>query len=628
MTQPTSDEGLAGQSLDEGGARTARWAFIRTESGSATVLLAATLVALAWANIGPDSYASLWHTHLSVRLGDSGVSLDLREWVNSGLMTLFFFVVGLEARREFDMGELRERRRLTLPLLAGLSGMAVPVSIYLAINAGESSVHGWGAAMSTDTAFALGMLALLGSRFPRRLHTFILTVAVVDDFVALVVIAVAYSDHIDVPALLVALAMLVVIVLVRTAKVRRGSAYGVLGVITWIAVLKSGVDPVVVGLVMGLLTFAYPASRIELERATGLFRSFREQPTPELERTARLGMAAALSPNERLQRMYHPWTGYVIVPLFALANAGITLDAGLVSRAFTSPVTLGILVGYVVGKPLGIIGTSALTTRLSRGRLRPPVGWGAVVGGGAIAGVGFTVSLLIATLAFEGERLDEAKVGVLSAVVCSFVVTWLVSVAIAAMPRPARSRALLGTAQSLVDLAVPVDPERDHIRGPIDAPVTLVEYGDFECPYCGLAEPVVRELLADFGDVRYVWRHLPLPDVHPRARLAAIAAEAAAEQGAFWEMLDHLLGNQDALKPGDLLAHAKALGLDVEEFRIALRTHRGADRVTEDEESADLSGVSGTPTFFVNGRRHHGPYDIDGLTAAVHAAKERALMDR
>ncbi|MGW1992997.1 Na+/H+ antiporter NhaA [Embleya sp. NPDC001921] len=628
MTQPTSDEGLSGQSLDEGGARTARWAFIRTESGSATVLLAATLAALAWANIDADSYTSLWHTHLSVRLGDSGVSLDLREWVNSGLMTLFFFVVGLEARREFDMGELRERRRLTLPLLAGLSGMAVPVLIYLAINAGESSAHGWGAAMSTDTAFALGMLALLGSRFPRRLHTFILTVAVVDDFVALVVIAVAYSDEIDMSALMIALALLVVIVLVRAAKVRRGSAYGVLGVITWVAVLKSGVDPVVVGLVMGLLTFAYPASRAELERATGLFRSFREQPTPELERTARLGMAAALSPNERLQRMYHPWTSYVIVPLFALANAGITLDAGLISRAFTSPVTLGILIGYVVGKPVGIIGMSALTTRLSGGRLRPPVGWGAVVGGGAIAGVGFTVSLLIATLAFEGERLEEAKVGVLSAVVCSFVVTWLVSLVIAALPRPARTRALLGTAQTLVDLAVPVDPERDHIRGPIDAPVTLVEYGDFECPFCGLAEPVVRELLADFGDVRYVWRHLPLPDVHPRARLAAIAAEAAAEQGAFWEMLDHLLQSQDALRPGDLVTHAETLGLDVEEFRIALRTHRGADRIAEDEESADLSGVSGTPTFFVNGRRHHGPYDIAGLTAAVHAAKERAFMDR
>lgn len=628
MTQPRNGGGLSGQSLDEGGARTARWAFIRTESGSATVLLVATLAALAWANIGADSYESLWHTHLSIRLGDSGVALDLREWVNSGLMTLFFFVVGLEARREFDLGELRERRRLTLPLLAGLSGMAVPVLIYLAINAGDSSVHGWGAAMSTDTAFALGMLALLGSRFPRRLHTFILTVAVVDDFVALVVIAVAYSDHIDVTPLLIALALLGLVLLVRGARIRRGAPYGVLGVITWVAVLKSGVDPVVVGLVFGLLTIAHPASRAELERATGLFRSFREQPTPELERTARRGMAAALSPNERLQRMYHPWTSYVIVPLFALANAGITLNGGLLSRAFASPITLGILFAYVLGKPIGIIGASALTTRLSGGRLRPPVGWGAVVGGGAIAGVGFTVSLLIATLAFEGEQLDEAKVGVLSAVVCSFVVTWLVSVVISALPRPARSRALLGTGQSLVDLAVPVDPDRDHIRGPIDAPVTLVEYGDFECPFCGRAEPVVRELLAGFGDVRYVWRHLPLPDVHPRARLAAIAAEAAADQGAFWEMMDHLLEHQDALKPSDLIEHARTLGLDVDEFRLALRTRQGADRVAEDEESADLSGVTGTPTFFVNGRRHYGPYDIAGLTAAVHAAKERALMDR
>ncbi|WP_346012011.1 Na+/H+ antiporter NhaA [Streptomyces sp. SID3343] len=627
MTQPTDAADLSGQTEDDRQGRGPRRAFIRTESGSAAVLLFAALAALAWANIGPGSYERVWQTLLSIRLGDHGVSLDLREWVNSGLMTLFFFVVGLEARREFDLGELRERRRLTLPLLAGISGMLVPVGIFLAVNAGHSSAHGWGAAMSTDTAFALGMLAMLGSRFPKRLHTFILTVAVVDDFVALVVIAVAYSEHIEPVALLVACGLLAALLLVRAGKVRHGAPYAVIGVAAWVAMLESGVDPVVVGLSMGLLTYAYPASRGDLERATGLFRSFREQPTPELERSARLGIAAALSPNERLQRMYHPWTSYLIVPLFALANAGITIDAGLLSRAFTSPVTLGILLAYVVGKPVGIIGISWATTRVSGGRLRPPVGWGAVVGGGTIAGVGFTVSLLIATLAFDGPRLEEAKVGVLSAVVCAFVLTWLVSLVIGALPRPLRSRALLGTAHSVIDLATPVDPDRDHVRGPLNAPVTLVEYGDFECPYCGLAEPVVRALLADFGDVRYVWRHLPLPDVHPRARQAAEAAEAAAEQGEFWSMFDLLLRRQDELKPRDLLAHAAELGLDVERFHEHLRTRRGADRVAEDEDSADLSGVSGTPTFFVNGRRHHGPYDIDGLTAAVRVAKERALLD-
>lgn len=234
------------------------------------------------------------------------MSLTLREWVNSGLMTLFFFVVGLEARREFDMGELRERRRLALPVVAGLCGMLVPIALYLAVNAGRSSAHGWGVAMSTDTAFALGMLALIGSRFPGRLRTFILTVAVVDDFVALGVIAVAYSEQVSMPALLVALGIFGVILLVRAVGPRVGAVYAVLATAAWVALLKSGVDPVVIGLALGLLTYAYPAARDDLERASGLFRAFREQPTPELERSARQGLAAAVSPNERLQQLFHP----------------------------------------------------------------------------------------------------------------------------------------------------------------------------------------------------------------------------------------------------------------------------------------------------------------------------------
>lgn len=602
--------------------------FLRTETGSASVLLAAALTALAWANIGSGTYETFWQTQLSVRLGTHGVSLELREWVNSGLMTLFFFVVGLEARREFDMGELRDRRRVTLPLLAGVSGMLVPVAVYLAFNAGHSSVHGWGAAMSTDTAFALGMLALLGDRLPRGLRIFILTVAVVDDFVALVVIAVAYSGHLTWPALLVALGLFGVILLIRAAGVRRGVVYALLATASWVALLKSGVDPVVIGLAMGLLTYAYPASRSDLERASDLFRLFREQPTPELERSVRLGLASALSPNERLQRMYHPWTSYVIVPLFALANAGITVDGGQLADAFTSPITLGILLGYVLGKPVGIVGASWLTARLSRSGLHPPVGWGAVSAGGTIAGVGFTISLLIATLAFSGKQLTEAKIGILGAVVGSLAVTWLVTWVIALLPAPSRSRALLGTGQEIVDLAVPVDVHRDHVRGPMEAPVTVVEYGDFECPYCGLAEPVIRELLSDFGDVRYVWRHFPLNDVHPHAQLAAEAAEAAAEQGAYWEMHDLLLAHQGALTAADLLRYAEEIGLDTKRFRKALREHTGAPRVAEDVESADLSGVSGTPTFFINGRRHHGAYDIESLSAAVHVAKERAALVR
>jgi protein-disulfide isomerase len=205
-------------------------------------------------------------------------------------------------------------------------------------------------------------------------------------------------------------------------------------------------------------------------------------------------------------------------------------------------------------------------------------------------------------------------------------VTWLVFRATALLPRRLRVRALLGTAEQLTDLFNDVDPERDHVRGPVDAPVTVVEYGDFECPYCGQAEPVVRELLRDFADVRYVWRHLPLNDVHPRAQVAAEAAEAAADQGAFWELHDLLLVRQDALRPDDLVGYAGQLGLDVDRFTDALRTHSGTARIAEDVDSADLSGVSGTPTFFINGRRHYGAYDIDTLAAAVHAAGARAAF--
>ena len=600
--------------------------FLRTETGGAAVLLAAAVAALVWVNVDTSSYDSLWRTTLSIDIGDAGVALDLRHWVNSGLMTFFFFVVGLEARREFDLGELRERRRFALPLLAGIGGMAVAVAIYLAFNAGRSSAGGWGIAMSTDTAFALGLLALVGPRFPDRLRAFMLTVVVVDDIVALVVIATVYTETLHVVPLLVAVVLFGAVLVARSLGVRAGLVYAVLGTAGWVGLLKSGVEPVVIGLAMGLLVYAYSAPRSSLERATDRFREFREQPTAELARVARVELRSATPPNEQLQQLFHPWTSYVIVPLFALANAGIVIDGDFLGRAFSSPITLGILFGYVVGKPVGILGCSWLLTRLSRRRLRPPVGWAAVAGGGTIAGIGFTVALLVATLAFEGRQLEEAKLGILSAALGAAAVTWLLFRATALLPRRRRIRALLGSPQPLVDLYIDADPERDHMRGPIEAPVTVVEYGDFECPYCGQAEPVVRELLRDFGDVRYIWRHLPLNDVHPRAQLAAEAAEAAAEQDAFWELHDLMLAHQDALAPTDLIGYAEQLDLDVERFTDNLREHFGAARVAEDVDSADLSGVSGTPTFFINGRRHHGAYDIGTLSAAVRVAGAQAAV--
>jgi Na+/H+ antiporter NhaA len=403
VTDETATAGpLAGRTAWARSLETPLRAFLRTETGGAAVLLGAAVAALAWVNIHQASYTAVWGARLSVRLAGPGVSMDLRDWVNSGLMTFFFFVVGLEARREFDLGQLRERRRLALPVLAGLGGMAVPVVIYLAVNAGGPGERGWGTAMSTDTAFALGLLALTGSRFPGRVRVFLLSVSVVDDLASLVVIGTAYSQAIRMVALAAGAGLLAVTVILRRLRIRYGLAYAALGLAAWFALLKSGIDPVVTGLVMGLVTYASTPARTDLERASDLFRSFREQPTPELARSAGVGLAAALSPNERLQQLFHPWTSYVIVPLFALANAGIVLSGGFLAHAYASPVTLGIIIGYLAGKPAGIMAASWLLTKASRGRLRPPVGWAAVTGVGSIAGIGFAVSILIATLAFAG----------------------------------------------------------------------------------------------------------------------------------------------------------------------------------------------------------------------------------
>ena len=579
-------------------------------------------------NVSASSYNDLWTTDLSISLGSHTLSLDLRHWINDGLMTIFFFVVGLEARREFDLGELRDRYRLPLPALAALCGMTVPIAIYLAFNAGKPSADGWGVAMSTDTAFALGLLALVGPRFSNRLRAFMVTVAVVDDLLALLVIAFAYTHNLDVPPLLVAIALFGVVLVLRQVGVRGSGPYAVIGIATWIAMHESGVDPVIVGLAMGMLTYAYPASREDLERASSLFRDFREQPTPELARTASLSLEQAISPNDRLAQRFHPWSSYVIVPLFALANAGIQISGDFIGQAFSSTITWGIIVAYVVGKPVGVVFGTWLAERVTRGRAKSPVGRGALVGGGAAAGVGFTVSLLIASRAFTGDALEEATFGVLCAALASSIVAAVIFRAIDRLPYKRRLRLLVGRSEALIDLSDDVDPEEDHIRGPgEDAPVTLVEYGDFECPYCGRAEPIVRQLLLDVGsEVRYVWRHLPLTDVHPHAQMAAEASEAAGSQGRFWEMHDVLLDNQDKLRPQDLVRYAEELGLDVDRFRSEIREHEHAGRVARDVESAELSGVSGTPTFFINGQRHHGAYDIDTLKQAVKAARARTLV--
>ena len=599
--------------------------FIATENASAIVLLAATVVALLWANSPwSDTYEELWGTDLAIRVGDHVLSMDLRHWINDGLMALFFFVVGLEIRRELDMGELRERRRVTTPVMAAIGGMLAPAVIFVAINAGDSAARGWGIVMGTDTAFALGVLTLVGGATP-RVRTFLLTLVIVDDVVALTVIAVVYTTDLSLVALAVAAALLGVIVVLRGAGVRHLGLYSLIAVGVWLATLLSGVHATIAGVAMGVLATAYPPTRSDLAQAGSLWRRFRETPSPEHARAASRSLALTISPNEHLQHVFHPWTSYLVVPLFALANAGVTLSGSALERAITSPITLGVVAGLVGGKLVGITGSTFLVTRHRLGDFPLTVPWAPLVGVATVAGIGFTVSLLIAEISFDGERLEDAKIGILAASVLASLLAWGVFHVIDRLGARVRRAGVQRLAPPIVDLAEDVDPLVDHVRGPADAAVTLVEYGDFECPYCGSAEMAVRRLAREFDtDLMFVFRHLPLADVHEHAQLAAEAAEAAGAQGKFWEMHDLLFENQDALTDQDVLGYARDLGLDEARFERDLRSRRYALRVARDVASADESGAAGTPTFFVDGRRHAGPPDHDALAEAIR----RELLQR
>jgi Na+/H+ antiporter NhaA len=597
-------------------------AFLQTETSSGLVLLVAALAALAWINSPWDSsYVSLWSTELTLQLGDWSFGGDLHYWVNEGLMAIFFFVIGLEVRREFDMGELRDRRRAAVPLIAAVGGMALPIALYLAFTGGTDAARGWGLVMATDTAFALGVLALAGRRAPQRLRAFVLTVVIADDVGVLLVIAFAYTENLSVPALAVAMLLFGTLLGLRRLEVGGPPLYTLLALAVWLATANSGVHATIAGVVMGLSISARPPERQDLEQVTSVTRLFREQPTPELARAARRRLLGAVSPNERLQYALHPWSSFVVVPLFALATAGVRLDAEVLARAVRSPVTLGVVVGLVLGKFLGISLTALVAAHPRLFRLPLTVELPQVFGGAAVGGIGFTLSLLIAEIAFDGATLEDAKIGILAASLTAALLAFGVFGAVARIPKAALRRRGLVPAEPLTDLAVPVDPARDHVRGREDASVTLLEYGDYECPYCGRAEVAIREVLLEFeNDLRYVWRHLPLTDVHANAQLAAEAAEAAAVQGRFWEMHDRLLAHQDALLLAELRVYAREINLDERRFWDDLRRREHADRVAEDVDSADAGGVTGTPSFFVNGRRHDGAYDAETLSRLVREA--------
>ncbi len=559
-------------------------------------------------------------TQVTFGIGDRSLGMDVHGWINDGLMTLFFFVVGLEVRRELSLGELTDKRRIVVPLVAGVLGAAVPALLFLAVNGSGPASAGWGVVVGTDTAFVLGALAIVGPRLSSQLRLFLLTMSVIDDVIAVSVIGIAYTAQVDLLGAALAVLCLGALALLARAGVWQSAPYVLVLVALWAATLASGLHTSIAGMVAGLLIAAVAPRRDAVEGAARLVRQFRQSPMAGAGRSAQRGIVRAVPVNERLQDLLHPWSSYAVVPLFALANAGVDLRDGALVDALHSRVTWAVVIALVVGKIVGICTGTAVAVRLGIGRLPRGVGPGAVAGSAALSGIGFTIALLVVGLAFDDQQIrTEAAIGVLMAGVLATGLGW-VAFRLAA--------ALLGehSADLPRELSVEVHPGRDHIRGPVDAPVTLVEYLDFECPFCARATGVAAELRQHFGDdLRYVVRHLPLPDVHPHAELAAMAAEAADRQGAFWPMHDLLFRHQDRLGREHLVGYAGELGLDIDAFVGDLDDPDLAARVRGDVESAEASGARGTPTFFVGRDRHEGPHDAVTLIAALEATHERGI---
>ncbi len=578
---------------------------------SAAILVAATLLAVVWVN-SPfgDTYDEFWHLKAGFVLGPYELILDLKHWVNDGLMALFFFTIGLEVKRELAIGELTDRRRAAVPIVAAVAGLLLPALIFLAFNAGTAAAHAWGVVVSTDTAFVLALLALVGPKPGTRLRLFLVTLAVADDIGALTIIAFFYTESLSWGWLGLALLGLAVVGLLRWLRVRRDGAYLAVGILTWIAAYQSGVHATLAGVAIALILPVYPPKREAVERVEEVTRAFRQSPSAEYERLARRQITSSVAINERLQVLLRPFVALVVLPLFALANAGVSLSGESLAAAATSRLTWGVIAGLVVGKLVGVLLGARLAARTPWAELPPGLTHKQLAGGAALAGIGFTISLFIVDLALDDPALqDQARVGVFAASLIAAglgALSFYLGRADAALSGPP------------VELLRPVDPDRDHIRGRVDAPLTLVEYADFECPFCSKATGSIAELREWLGDdLRYVFRHLPMEQVHPHARAAALASEAAAAQGRFWELADRMFAHSDALEPDDLREYATDIGLDLERFDEDLRTRRYEKRVDDDAIDAETSEVHGTPTCYVNGRRHLGPYDAQTLAMAL-----------
>ncbi|SMH44008.1 sodium/proton antiporter, NhaA family [Rathayibacter oskolensis] len=576
----------------------------------AVLLLLATAAAIAWANISYSTYHDFWETEVSVGLAGQYLDLTLHAIVNDALMALFFFTVGLEVRREFAIGELTNWSRAIVPVAAAVAGLALPAVIFVLFNVQGDQVYAWGIVISTDTAFVVGALALIGPRAPGRLRVFLLALAVVDDIGALSIIALVYTDRFSPLPLVLAGLGLIGIFFTRYLRRGRGPIYVALSAVVWFAFLDSGVHPTLAGVVIALLVPVYRPTRRDVEQAVELTHTFRQSPNTEYARAAANSLRESISINERLTSAYAPYVAYLILPLFAFANAGVQITGEILLDALRSPLTWGVVAGLVVGKFLGVWGSAALVRLFKMGEFGPGLTLNRIAGGAALCGIGFTISLFITDLAIDDEGAqNEARVGVFAA----SLIALALGAVIFTVTDASRS-----SSTSTTSLLRAVDPERDHISGPVDAPLTIVEYADFQCFFCLRASGSIDEVRRELGDqLRYVWRHAPLTAFHPNALAAAEATEAAALQGRFFEFGRRLFTDQDHLQPTDIMRHARELGLDLERFENDLRSPDVSARVRDDMLDAEAMDITAVPTFFLNGRRLVGPYDAQTLISRL-----------
>lgn len=404
--------------------------FLRIEASGSILLIAAAVAALVWANVGTESYDAFWHTPITLEIGEWRLSESLQHWINDALMVIFFFVVGLEIKYELVSGDLRDPRSAALPMIAAVGGMAIPAALYFAFNAGTEGAHGWGIPMATDIAFAVGVLGVLGRRIPSAARLFLLTLAVVDDIGAILVIAVFYTSDLKLAYLALAIAGLGLMVVMRRLRIWNRYAYVVVGVGVWLALLASGVHATLAGVAIGLLTPAVALLNEGVVRASAAEALHDQHLDPDEIARLRFMLDESVPAVELLQSRLHPFSSYVVLPLFALANAGVAISGSGLVDALTSPVTLGIVVGLVIGKPVGVLLFTWLAVKTKVGRLPEGSTWPMIVGLGTVAGIGFTVSLFIAGLSFDSQLLtDDAKIGIIAASLIAAVAGVLVLLA-------------------------------------------------------------------------------------------------------------------------------------------------------------------------------------------------------